>query len=318
MSVAILGSINMDVVLSVPHIPEPGETILASRKALYPGGKGSNQAIASVRAGAPTAFLGAVGEDQYGETLKLYLSEAGVDTTQIETWKKTDTGRAYINVAAGGENAIVVLPGANHIYAYPLKEPAQVTGATVRLAQLEMPVNAIMPFFVSAMRNQGVTRILNAAPAVLKARSLFSLTDIMVVNEVELATYAETKFSDNPDTSDLVETARGLLSRPDQSVVATLGASGSLLVTHKSHSLVPGYPANAIDTTGAGDCFCGALAAFLSTGGDMKEAIRFANAAASLSVETAGASPSMPMESDIQDRINTAKHTYTEEPDLIE
>ena len=288
MSVCVLGSINLDVVCRVAELPAPGETVSALGMDQYAGGKGANQAVASARWGAATMLIGAVGRDEAADVLLAHLGSAGVDTSAIARDDEAPTGRGYINVSDAGENMIVVVGGAN------LKVKA-VQVATVDLAshrvficQLEVPLDAIEALFSSSAAKAGV-RILNAAPAALDASPLFPLVDILVVNEIELSRYAGVfEVSDAPDEID--RAARRLMSRNDQRVVVTLGAAGARLVGSETAWSVPGRPATVVDTTGAGDCFCGVMAAALSEGATLEAAVSIANAAAAISTEHAGAS----------------------------
>ncbi|MCW2307347.1 ribokinase [Rhodobium gokarnense] len=294
MSVIVLGSVNMDVVLSVNTLPQAGETIAASAQNLYPGGKGANQAIASARCGAPTAFFGAVGDDDYGAVLAKNLQDNGIDTAGLKVLAGRRTGQASIYVSAAGENSIVILAGANHDFVFdedggPVPVPS---APAVRLAQFEMPLAAIKAFFDAPGAASG-TRILNPAPALPDGRFLFDLSDILIVNQTELATYAgRPDAASSPEAS--IALARGLLSRDDQWVVVTLGADGLVAVGAGQEIFVAGLDTEVVDTTGAGDCFCGALAARLSASEPLRDALAFANAAAALAVSRRGAGPSMP------------------------
>ena len=292
MPVAVLGSINLDLSHRVAALPRPGETVRASSSERHAGGKGLNQAIAAARAGADVHITAAVGDDEAGRWLTGELVAAGVEVSGLVRLD-APTGGAQIVVGDGGENLIVVTPGANALLLpVHLQPPA---GPGVRLAQLEVPVEAIEAFF----RQPGpAIRILNAAPAEPEGRRLLPLTDILIVNESELAAYAGLVADpDTPETA--AEAARTLLSRPGQTVLVTLGKAGAIAVTDTETLAVAGRPARAVDTTGAGDCFCGALAAALDEGQPMRQALRFANLAASLSVEKPGAAASMPSRAEI-------------------
>jgi ribokinase len=279
MSVCVLGSINLDIVCRVAELPAPGETVSALSLARHAGGKGANQAVASARWGAATSLIGAVGRDDAADFLLNNLASAGVTLDAIAHLDGAPTGQAYINVSDAGENMIVVIGGAN------LEVTADQFGETdlakhrVFLSQLETPVSAIEAFF---RRGRGV-RVLNAAPAALEARTLFPSADVLVVNETELARFSGVE-------GDIDGAARALISRPDQHVVVTLGAAGVRVVGAETIHAVQARPATVVDTTGAGDCFCGVMAAALSEGAALHEAVDFANAAAAVSTEHVGAS----------------------------
>ncbi|WP_425998662.1 ribokinase [Caulobacter sp. DWR1-3-2b1] len=298
MSVFVLGSINVDAVARVDDLPRPGETVAGLSLELFPGGKGANQAVAAARMGAPTRLMGAVGKDDSGPGLKTKLAGYGVQVADVLELSGMPTGQAHVWVAASGENMIVVTSGANaaitpqHLTATPLE------GQRVLLSQLESPAQAIEALF-RAGAAKGALRILNAAPALPQGAALFPLTDILILNQTELATYA--KLDEEPVRLEEVSRAsRKLMSRPDQVVIVTLGAAGVACIRRDEAFLIEGRKVKAIDTTGAGDCFCGALAAALSTNMDLREAVEMANAAAALSVQKSGAAPSMPSKREVE------------------
>jgi ribokinase len=289
MSVCVLGSINLDIVCRVAELPAPGETVAALGLERFPGGKGANQAVACAQWGAATAMIGAVGPDDDGEGLLAHLKLAGVDVSAIARAPGEPTGRAHICVSDSGENTIVVVGGANLAVTARDIAALDLTGHRVFLSQLETPTAAIEALFAGEAARAGM-RLLNAAPALSQGRALFALADILIVNEAELAVYAGGAGA-LAWPSDVAQAARRLISRPAQSVVVTLGADGAISVSADTVEAVAGRPARVVDTTGAGDCFCGVLAAALSEGAEMRQALRLANAAASLSTERAGAAP---------------------------
>ncbi len=287
MSVCVLGSINLDIVCRVKELPAPGETVSALGMAQYAGGKGANQAVTCARWGAATTLIGAVGEDDAAGVLLGHLADAGVATNAIARIGGAPTGRGYINVSDAGENMIVVVGGANLAVSAKQVRGADVATCAVFIAQLEVAPEAIAALFDTKAARAGV-RILNAAPAVLEAAALFHLADILVVNETELARYAGlTQAPESP--ADIDRAARGLIVRENQRVVVTLGAAGARIVSGSGVHAVDGRPAKVVDTTGAGDCFCGVIAAALSEGETLEKAVALANAAAAVSTEHAGA-----------------------------
>ncbi|MDI1365262.1 MAG: ribokinase, partial [bacterium] len=298
MSVFVLGSINLDAVARVDDLPRPGETVAGLSLELFPGGKGANQAVAAARMGAPTRLMGAVGREDSGPSLKTKLAGYGVQVVDVMELQGVPTGQAHVWVAASGENMIVVTSGANAAIT-----PSQVTatpleGQRVLLCQLETPAQAVEALF-RAGAAKGALRILNAAPALPQGAALFPLTDILILNQTELATYA--KLDREPvKLEDVSKAARKLMSRPDQTVIVTLGSAGVATVRRDEAFLIEGRKVKAIDTTGAGDCFCGALAAALAAQMELREAVETANAAAALSVQKNGAAPSMPSRSEVE------------------
>jgi ribokinase len=299
MGVVVLGSLNLDVVCSVGILPAPGETVAGLGVARFPGGKGLNQAVAAARWGAPAAMIGQVGDDEAGRDLLTTLVEAGVDTSGISVSTRAPTGHGYIFVSAAGENMIVVAGGANLV----LEPSAPRLDGGVLLAQLETPIAVTRALF-GAAREAGCLVLLNAAPALEAGTILFPLADIVIVNETELARYAGARVAPT-QADDVARMARQLLSQPAQRVVVTLGAEGALAVDAEAITAVPGRPAKVVDTTGAGDCFCGVLAAGLSEGADLALAMAQANAAAALSTEIHGAAVSMPTREQTLARLAT-------------
>ena len=285
MDVCVLGSINLDNVCRVARHPAPGETLMAESFERFAGGKGANQAVAASAWGASTILIGAVGQDEAGDRLISHLESRGVDVSTVARLANTPSGQAQICVSPAGENTIVVVGGANRALTTATVEAADAAGCRVFLAQLESPIDDIEALFAGAGRG-GIT-ILNAAPAVEAARPLFPLADVVVVNELELALYAGGGAP--AEAMDAIAPARRLISREDQTIIVTLGAAGVLAVTPANHVLVPGRRASVVDTTGAGDCFCGVLAAALAQGCSLTEALALANQAAAVSTEHPGA-----------------------------
>jgi ribokinase len=285
--IVVVGSYNRDIVLSVAHLPAPGETCLGLGRLESPGGKGSNQAIQAARCGAQTAMIGAVGADGAGEEALRIWREAGVDASGVARLADAGTGMAMILVDQAGENSIVVDSGANARLAPDhVRQAARlIDGAGLVLAQLETPLEATLEAFGLA-RAAGVRTVLNAAPAphALDAAAL-ALTDILVVNEIEgLALSGETE----PEAigARLLETVR-------EAVIVTLGREGALLCRPgKSPHARGSHAVEVVDTTGAGDAFIGAFCAKLAAGEDAAEALRWGLAAGAIACCAKGAAAS--------------------------
>jgi len=292
--VAVLGSINLDVVIGVEAFPRPGETLMSKTVVQTLGGKGANQAIAAARLDATVAMIGAVGDDDAGRWLAALLKDNLVGTDTIET-TSAGSGMAHVIVDARGQNMILVQSGANAAVT-PEMVASHTPAATVYLAQLETPISAIEAFFRLGQQ-RGAVNILNTAPAMPGAEALFALADIVILNETELSAYAGTE-------ADPVTQARALITRADQSLIVTLGEAGALSVTAKENFTSPAHHVTAVDTTGAGDTFCGALAASLAKGSALPKAIARANAAAALSVTRPGAGLSAPMLSEVDEFLS--------------
>ncbi len=290
MAIQILGSINVDRVVSVAALPKAGETVLASGAARLAGGKGANQAVAAARMGAAVAMIAAVGADSAGAWMRGELQREGIDLSALQMVADSATGTAYVVVDRHGENQIIVVPGANERLATgDLPPPAQTT--RVRLCQLETPIETAAAFFDPGAA-RGTRRILNAAPAIPEAARLFADVDLLIVNQTELAVYLGA--ASRPETVAEACAARALLTRPDQQAIVTLGPGGAVAVRIDGHYHVPAMPTQVVDTTGAGDCFVGTLAALIDQGRTVEQALPIANAAAALCTTTRGAAPTMP------------------------
>ncbi|MDX2974093.1 ribokinase [Kribbella solani] len=281
--VVVVGSANVDLVLPVQRIPRPGETVLSGEMSRGPGGKGANQAVAAARAGARTAMVVALGADEGGDLLREALGGSGVDLS-LATKSDAPTGTAIITVEESGENSIIVAPGANGRLTLSPESLTAIGAAKVVLSQLEIPFPV-----VQAAAAASTYFILNAAPAAELADELLAEVDLLVVNETEAEAIA------GPERS-------ALLAKVPAAVV-TLGGAGAVILTRDAAEIaVPGVPVDVVDTTAAGDTFCGVLAAALAnasandsiTAADLTNAVRRANVAASLSVQVAGAIPSVP------------------------
>jgi ribokinase len=283
-TVVVVGALNVDLVVRVPALPGPGETVLGTELERHPGGKGGNQAVAAARAGAAVRMIGAVGADADGAWLLDGLAREDVDVTWVARLPGA-TGTALIAVAAGGENQIVVGQGANGRLETAGLDGA-LAGARVLLVSLEVPIEAVARAVGIAART-GVEIIVNAAPARKLPKDILDADPIVVANEREIAVVGEAA------TSDLALTR--LHAAGVTRVIETRGGAGSRLVTADGTMELPAHPiSKVVDATGAGDAFCGVLAAWLATGYPLADAVRAANIAAALSVERAGARDGYP------------------------
>ncbi|WP_433548122.1 ribokinase [Streptomyces sp. CA-294286] len=291
-TLTVLGSTNMDLVAYAAKAPAPGETVAGHSFRTVPGGKGANQAIAAARAGGAVTMIGAVGTDEFGPRLRSALEHSGVDTDFLRTAEGA-SGTAHIVVDDDGGNSIVVIPGANGtVTGLTPGDETVIAGAYALLLQLELPLPAVTAA-ARAARRHGVRTILTPAPACSMPPELLDVTDLLVPNEHEAASLTGLH---NP-----LLAARALLEHVPE-VVVTLGAAGSAYVTREAPDpvFVPAVPANpVVDTTAAGDTFVGALAVALGEGKPMRDAMRWAAAAAALSVQRHGASTSMPCRQEI-------------------
>lgn len=292
--VVVVGSMNMDILATMPRAPRPGETVNGDAVIFMPGGKGLNQAVAAAQLGAPVLFVGRLGRDAMGDQVLEFMAGKGIDTRGIVRTSTQATANALILVDASAENQIVVIPAAN-AETSP-EDAAKVTfvPADVVVSQFEVPRTTIAAVFARA-RAAGARTILNSAPALDDApEAMWVDTDILVVNETELGHFAGADVPGDAPVEIVAAAARKLLRRAGQTIIATLGPRGAVAVTADAVTVSPGRSVKAVDTTGAGDCFVGTLAARLQAGDDLAAAMRAANAAASIAVTRIGTGTAMP------------------------
>ena len=279
--VCVVGSANLDLVVTAGRLPGPGETVGGTSYHEHAGGKGLNQVVAAARAGARCAFVAALGDDDAGARLTRVLDDDGIDARGVQRLTGTPTGRAIITVDDSAENTIVVVPGANGaITATPLP------GARVVLAQLEIPLDVV----TAALRDgtdAGAITILNPAPAVDVADETLRHCRIVIPNEHERAHLGGLE---------------RLFDLGVELVITTMGGDGVEVIARDRRGTVPAFPVSPVDTTGAGDAFCGAFAAALAAGATRDDAVRFASAAGALATTKHGAVPSLPYRAEI-DRL---------------
>ena len=296
-AVVVVGSANVDLVVRAPRHPVPGETLLGTGFATHAGGKGANQAVAAARAGARTVLIGRMGHDGGADVLRSALTAAGVDISAVGTCRHDPTGTAVITVADSGENTIVVVPGANALLRTEHVDDAIGAGlfddVRVVIAQLEVSLDVVRHGFAIAKRRGAIT-MLNAAPMTELSPELLAVTDVLVVNETELE---QLTGSSSASFDDARWSTLGAVS----SVVLTLGGDGAV-VLRRTHVAVttPGHRVKVVDTTAAGDTFCGFLAASLADGESLDAGVIRANAAAALACTKAGAQPSIPTADEVR------------------
>jgi ribokinase len=296
--VVVVGSINMDLVIRSPRIPLPGETILGRDFKTLPGGKGANQAVAASRLGAQVEMIGCVGDDGFGRELLSILQKEGIGTQHVPLLPLTPTGIAMITVSDQGENTIVISSGANGKVTPEMVRQAEqsIAQADILLVQLEIPLDAVEEAVRLARRHQ-VTVILNPAPAQPLPKSLLAQVDILTPNETEgkLLVAQKSDIEMNPQ-----EIIQALSNMGPSRILLTHGEDGVYFNDVDAVTHIPAYKVQVVDTTAAGDCFNAGLAVSLAEGSDFKEAIRFAQKAASLSVTRFGAQPSLPFRSEVE------------------
>jgi len=295
--VFVAGSINMDVVATATRHPRVGETVAGQAVHYFPGGKGANQAVAAAKLGASTALIGRLGTDAFGQQLRTFLAAQGVDLTLVKDTAGTHSGTAIITIA-DADNTIVVVPGANALVSADDVAAPVLAKGDVAVSQFEIPQATIAAFFARA-RAAGATTILNPAPAIACGPELLDLVDILILNETELGFLAHTELHDGDAPDRFVEVARRLQTGTNGIICVTLGRRGVLALVGGEALMIAGRAVKAVDTTGAGDCFVGALAAQLAGGMAIRDALNYANAAASISVQRMGAAPSMPIAAEV-------------------
>jgi ribokinase len=296
-SVLVFGSINMDVVTACEQHPRVGETVLGKKVGFYPGGKGANQAIAAARCAGKSFLIGSVGADEFGRQMLAYLQANAVDTEGVVIDSGSSTGVAIITVDAHGDNTIVVTPGANALAKPPAHLLDAISGAVIALAQFETPIEEITAFFAT-IKAMGGTTILNPSPFQPLPQKLLQNTSIAILNAHEFAEFAGRPALDEPQELIAYLNPPNL---PLPSCIITLGSAGFVLAERGRAPIhIDGHKVEAVDTTGAGDCFAGWFAAELAAGRRIEEAARRANAAAAISVTRAGAGSSMPTHSDVE------------------
>jgi ribokinase len=277
--ILVLGSINVDLIVPVPHLPHPGETVLGGDYSILPGGKGANQALAARRAGAEVMLAGAVGTDTFADIALGGLRREGVDTRLVRTVEQP-TGCAAIMVSTGGENAIAVAPGANVSVNADQVPDELLVPDTILVVQMEVPPGET-EFLIGRVGARGGCSLLNLAPALPVDPALLRNIDFVVANEGEAATLGS-------------EPAR-IAQLPRQGLVVTRGAAGATAFLRAGGLIeVPALQIEPVDTTGAGDTFVGVLAAALDLGSTLESALRRASAAAGLACLARGAQSAMP------------------------
>jgi len=289
--VCVIGSANMDMVVRAQKLPAPGETVVGGSFHTSPGGKGANQAVAAARMGARVTMVGRLGADASGTELRKVLSREGVDLTAVRTAAGVPTGVALITVdEESGENTIVGVGGANLLVSpEDVRDVAGlIRSAEVLLMQLEVPVETVEAA-TSLARAAGRMVILNAAPAQPLPESLLSSLDVLIVNETEAAAIAGAESADDPEQ--LAETLRG---KGPAAVVLTLGGRGAIVAEQSGTTVVPSIKVAATDTVGAGDAFCGTLAAMRAEGKSLAQAVRIGCIAGALATTKPGAISSLP------------------------
>jgi len=299
--IVVLGSANIDHIAKVKNIPVPGETVGDGEYVKTFGGKGFNQAVAAMRASGNVTFLASVGDDDDGKQIIQTIKNDGVNTDHVLYKKGSKTGAAFIFVEDSGENSIVVTPGANkeltceEVYSYT----EVIAGADYLIMQMEIPYECVETAADIAHKNNTFL-VLNPAPACKLTGDLMSKVDMLIVNETESEIITGIPF--NRAGKNIM--AEALIKMGAKSVIITMGEKGAYLNNGKAGTEFTAFKVNAVDTTAAGDAFCGSLTAFMADNIAMEDSIRMASAASALSVQKLGAYPSIPFRDEIDRFIN--------------
>ena len=296
--IVVVGSSNTDMIIGLDRMPKPGETVLGGKFSMAAGGKGANQAVAAARSGGHVVFVACVGNDMFGRNAVAGFQADGIDTTYIRTDERESSGIAFIMVSGSGENSIAVASGANFTLLPEHLEPAVTafSHAGIVLLQLETPIETVAAA-ARMGKSCGAQVILNPAPARPLDDQLLCRIDILTPNETETEILTGIHV-DNETTA--LAAAQALHARGVAAVVITMGKRGVYCFDGHHGEIIPTLPVKAVDTTAAGDTFNGAMATALAEGKSLKEACRFGNAAAALSVMKAGAQPSIPQRAEIE------------------
>jgi len=296
--VCVIGSANVDYAVSLPRLPRVGETVSGGILLINHGGKGANQAVAAQRLGAEVRMIGCVGEDRPGTQIHEALFSQGINVDGLMRTGAAPTGTALILVDPEGRNQIGVAPGANHKLTVEMakRHEAAIQWAELVLCQLEVPLAVVLWALVAARRH-GVPTILNPAPFRPMPEDVWRYITYLTPNETELGALTGIEVR---DVDSAREAAAQMLGRGSSTVIVTLGAQGAVVCDGKSATHYPAFPVTAVDTTGAGDAFNGALAVGLAAGGNLEQAIPLASAAAALTCTKRGAQDSLPARADVE------------------
>lgn len=294
--ILVIGSSNTDMTVITDRLPVPGETVLGGKFAMGPGGKGANQAVAAQRLGGNTSFICKVGKDIFGENAVRHYRNEGLDTTGVMI-SEQPSGVALISVDKKAENCIVVASGANADITEADIEANRkaIEEASILLLQLEIPVEAVVKA-AKIGHEAGVYVILNPAPACDLPEEIYRYLSLIIPNQTEIALMTGIEARDEEGAAKAVEALR---DKGVKDVIVTMGSKGSMVYHEGKATFVPSQKVNAVDTTAAGDTYCGGLCVALSEGKDIIEAARFATAASALTVQKQGAQESIPYRKDI-------------------
>lgn len=297
--IVVIGSSNVDMIMKMDHLPEKGETVTDAEFFQVYGGKGANQAVAAARAGGNVAFVNCVGEDAYTPQMVQNYKDDGIDTSFVFHEKGIASGHALVMIGDAGMNYLSVAPGANYLLTPQKIDEAMpvIQDAAMIVMQYEIP-EATIKHVVNNANELGIPVMFNFAPARGFDLSYIPKMDILVLNEVEAGFLAKMQVQNEEDAE---KAAKKLVDSGVKKVIITLGSQGAFVMTKDEKVQVPAYKVDAVDTTAAGDTFCGGLAVALVEGKSLRESLQFASAAAAISVTRMGAQPSAPTRKEIEE-----------------
>lgn len=290
--VIVVGSVNMDITARTDKLPDTGETVAARSVEYLPGGKGLNQAVAAAKIGTTVVLAGCLGSDSFADELASFVRRHKIDVSCLRRSEK-NSGIALITVDERGQNTIVVAPGSNADVCPEDVKKLPVSPGDVVVCQFEIPPAAVAAAFAKA-RRYGARTILNPSPVCPIPDEIFRNTDILIVNETELAFLSRENVDENTPAEKIADAAEKLKTDAEQTIIVTLGSRGALVAGSKDMLFVDSYKVPAVDTVGAGDCFAGVFAAKLAEGKDVGENVKTAARAAAVCVTRKGAAPAMP------------------------
>ena len=310
----IIGSSNMDLNIYSERLPKPGETVTEGVFKQFLGGKGANQAVAAVRAGSKTIFIGKIGKDAFGDQMMARLTNEGIEMSHVIRDSEVPSGLAFIMIDKNGENMISVAPGANARLTPSeiLTKSEIIKNAKTLIVQMELPIETIEEIYNIASEGN-VIRILNPAPLKLIPSDILMKIDIIIPNEGELYRlhsllgYNELKALEGKEK--IIEASKDISRTGVKIIITTLGSKGCIIYKRENNEIikVPAFKVKAVDTVGAGDCFNGVLASYLCKGETIEDAVKYATAAASIAVTRKGAQESMPFLHEIERRFEEFK-----------
>ena len=297
--IVVIGSSNVDLIMKMDHLPEKGETVTDAEFFQVYGGKGANQAVAAARAGGNVAFISCVGKDAYTPQMVQNYKNDGIEIRFVFQEENIASGHALIMIDQAGNNIISVAPGANNLLTPSKIDKALsiINEAAMIVMQFEIPEETIK-YVIDLANQKNIPVLWNVAPARAFDFSYIPKVNILVLNEVEAGFLAEMPVENEADAE---KAAEKLVKMGVEKVIITLGSQGAFVLTKDEKVSVPSFKVNAVDTTAAGDTFCGAFAVALVDGKSLKESLRFASAAAAISVTRIGAQPSAPTREEIDE-----------------